>query len=59
MCVVMATFIHKLNKTRSRFSFAITTMHHDCRPLLHFATRAENVTCITQKRSLAGVLTSV
>lgn len=41
MCVVMTTFIHKLNKTLSRFSFSITSMHHDCQPLLRSSAHAE------------------
>lgn len=53
VCVVMATFIHKLNKALSCFSFAITTMHHDCQPLLHSSACAENVTCLSHKHPLA------
>lgn len=59
MCVVMATFIHKLNKTLSHFSFAITIMHHDCQPLLHYSACAENVTCLSHRHSLARARTSV
>ena len=59
MRVVMAIFIHKLNKTISHFIFAITTMHHICQALLDSLARAENVTCLSHKHSLDQAHTSV
>lgn len=52
ICVAMATFIHKLNQTRSFFSFAITSMCPACHHLLHsFSRQQTHISSIPHKRA--------